>query len=136
MADDTVQIRFGAETSGVTAGATEIKTQLAALRAAVSDLAAGLKTLAGTAVAGSADSAAAQIKGFDELAQAQQRQVSKAVATAKSSTDTQLAATKQLYDLGQLSAQSYFSRVQALHQQDTSALVAALRQQLDRKSVV
>jgi hypothetical protein len=289
MADDTVQIRFGAETSGVTAGAAEVKTQLAGLQGAVSDLASGFKTLAGTAVAGLADTAAgakkalaslseargataaakppkgdksqmeawqgdlrdaeegvrehtgawladmqafelqfwqgklatagkssndyrqlvakvdeltlsthraagerqlsddkkliesrkgvwteelaalqqyvadapklsggaetpggkeaaaveanaikenikatieAQIKGYDQLAQAQQKQAAEAIAIAKSSADAQLAAVKQLHDLGEISAQSYFSRIEALQQQDTSAHVAALRAQL------
>jgi len=72
----------------------------------------------------------AQIKGFDELAQAQQKQATEAVATARSSTDAQLAALKQLYDLGQVGAQSYFSQVRALRQQDTAQQVAALRGQL------
>ena len=164
MADDTVQIRFGAETSGVSAGATQVKTQLAGIRGAVSDLAAGYKMLASAATAGLADTASgarkalgpvstagartaaaagadalkasmkaavdAQIKGFGELAQAQQKQAAEAVATARSSAAAQLAAVKQLYDLGQISAGSYFARVEALHRQDTSAQVAALRQQL------
>jgi hypothetical protein len=289
MADDTVQIRFGAETSGVAAGATEIKTQLAGLQGAVSDLALSFKALAGTSVAALADTAAgakkaltslseargdsaaakqpkggksqmeawkgdlrdaeegmrehtgawladmqafelqfwqgklatasksskdyqqlvakvdeltlsthktagerqlsddkklieskkgvwaeelaalqqyvadatklsggadtaggkeaatveanaikenmkatieAQIKGYDELAQAQQKQAAEAIAAAKSSADAQLAAVKQLHDLGEISAQSYFSRIEALQQQDTSAHVAALRAQL------
>jgi hypothetical protein len=51
MADD-LQVKFGAETSGVTAGAQEVKAQVVGIDAAVAELATALKGLGDSAVAG------------------------------------------------------------------------------------
>jgi len=81
-----------------------------------------------------AEMISAQIKGLEQLAAAQQRQATQAVAMAKVTTNDQLAAVKQLYDLGELSARSYAARVDALHKQDTAEQLAALQQQLTQIS--
>jgi hypothetical protein len=52
MADDTVRVRFGAETSGVASGAGAVKGLLTGIQAIVADLAAAFKALAGAATAG------------------------------------------------------------------------------------
>lgn len=52
MADSDVSVRFGADTAGVTTGATAVKGELSGLQAAVQALANGFKALLGSAVAG------------------------------------------------------------------------------------